>query len=873
MINNSTIQNGQQQGLSDTNEKLRFDISSPNAKHELCKYKGVEYVVPKDTRENSTFNRFKLSSQGNIFNFNSNALIIDPQFKDKSRLEITLFSDYEFVEYNAFIYLYRKGQSQPIDFRNLTDDFCIEAFFSLSYLYPGDYFFVISNFTPSDKTQERLFELMGDRYIYPFTVFHFDNSIKSPTVKLIESEIPPLPTQNTDDPLFFTMRFKESTPCLKIYDAVCVSKDLSLVSYSPSYVVREHSRILRLYFKPKSNWKAGTYYIYIQVNTMPVYKVSFDVSDSEDITFNWELINQSTEDYLICKAMHNTNSAWRNLIDKPGTKQLQNAVKSHLPLVELNETRKKKDLEPHSYSLNFTIATDNGSFDESALRDFACCLHNVDHIRVVTDKCENLINSNDGPFSRSNSSDLEINLFNDSCLCITNIHHLCSPQGIAYVDLLIEEMTSHTNYTVFIVGTERQIYDVFQAHSRLKAFFPKKNHLQLEPLTAIDIAHSIYKHLGELNVYVHEDHKTIFQNQLEVLANAGKLKKLTDKDILHFVYSCIMTRYTERIKHQISHSYGSDIVESVIIDDIDINQLADSNNDQDYATELNNMIGLQNLKTSLAKMFNLTKFNQMRHSLGLKSKDNGCHHMIFTGNPGTGKTTVAKLIGKAFHSIGILSKGDVIVTERSKIVGRYLGETEKNISDILSQAQGNVLFVDEAYTLITDSDDRRDFGNRIIDALLTVLSQKNPDMVIIFAGYKREIERMLDVNPGLNGRFPHRFNFDDYSAQELMLIAEQLIESEQYKLTNDARRRLHESIAESLEHKNKNFSNARWITQYVVNGIIPEVANRLISSECALDVEAFQTITIDDVNHAYKSFSLAKGKSIINLPKVGFKIA
>ena len=434
-------------------------------------------------------------------------------------------------------------------------------------------------------------------------------------------------------------------------------------------------------------------------------------------------------------------------------------------------------------------------------------------------------------------------------------------------------MTSHTNYTVFIVGTERQIYDVFQAHSRLKAFFPKKNHLQLEPLTAIDIAHSIYKHLGELNVYVHEDHKTIFQNQLEVLANAGKLKKLTDKDILHFVYSCIMTRYTERIKHQISHSYGSDIVESVIIDDIDINQLADSNNDQDYATELNNMIGLQNLKTSLAKMFNLTKFNQMRHSLGLKSKDNGCHHMIFTGNPGTGKTTVAKLIGKAFHSIGILSKGDVIVTERSKIVGRYLGETEKNISDILSQAQGNVLFVDEAYTLITDSDDRRDFGNRIIDALLTVLSQKNPDMVIIFAGYKREIERMLDVNPGLNGRFPHRFNFDDYSAQELMLIAEQLIESEQYKLTDDARRRLHESIAESLEHKNKNFSNARWITQYVVNGIIPEVANRLISSECALDVEAFQTITIDDVNHAYKSFSLAKGKSIINLSKVGFKIA
>ena len=132
--------------------------------------------------------------------------------------------------------------------------------------------------------------------------------------------------------------------------------------------------------------------------------------------------------------------------------------------------------------------------------------------------------------------------------------------------------------------------------------------------------------------------------------------------------------------------------------------------------------------------------------------------MVFTGNPGTGKTTVAQMVGRVFHSLGILSKGGVIVTERSKLVGRYIGDTENNMQALLEQAKGNVLFIDEAYNLYDGGDTKKDYGHRVIESLLTVLSQKNPDLIVILAGYEKEMMNMLETNPGMKGRFPYHFH-------------------------------------------------------------------------------------------------------------------
>ena len=186
-------------------------------------------------------------------------------------------------------------------------------------------------------------------------------------------------------------------------------------------------------------------------------------------------------------------------------------------------------------------------------------------------------------------------------------------------------------------------------------------------------------------------------------------------------------------------------------------------------------------------------------------------------------------------------------------MGRYIGETEKNMQAILNQAKGNVLFSDEAYTLCDSADDRKDFGCRALECLLTVLAQKNPDMLVIMAGYDKEMERMLDLNPGFRGRFPNKFSFEDYSASELMEIAVSILSGDDYKLTDDANRCLMEVIAKTVSSKDSYFSNARWIEQLVRNGIIPAMDDRIMQNKNS-DRIAYQKIEVIDVEVAFQSF-------------------
>ena len=169
---------------------------------------------------------------------------------------------------------------------------------------------------------------------------------------------------------------------------------------------------------------------------------------------------------------------------------------------------------------------------------------------------------------------------------------------------------------------------------------------------------------------------------------------------------------------------------------------------------------------------------------------------------------------------------------------------------VLEEAKGNVLFIDEAYTLNTGGDDRKDFGGRVLDSLLTVLTQPNPDMLIVFAGYPKEMDAMLATNPGLAGRFPFRYHFEDYTANQLMEIARHLLERDEYILTDEAALTMEVAIEETLEKKQANFGNARWIEQFVYNGIIPAMADRLFSTGNT----DFQRIEAADITKAFEKF-------------------
>lgn len=288
--------------------------------------------------------------------------------------------------------------------------------------------------------------------------------------------------------------------------------------------------------------------------------------------------------------------------------------------------------------------------------------------------------------------------------------------------------------------------------------------------------------------------------------------------------------------------------------------------------ELNAMVGLNALKKSMITTFNHTRFDERRKKWGLPVSVKGGHHMIFTGNPGTGKTTVAKMVGRIFHSMGLLSIGDVIEVERSTMIGRYIGETEQKMMELLERAKGNVLFIDEAYSLCDNNEgDRKDYGCRALECLLTMLSEKNPDVIVIMAGYEKEMNQMLELNPGMKGRFPYKFNFEDYNSDELFRIACNLLEREEYVLTSEAEMLLKDTIAETVAHKDAFFHNARWVEQYIHEGILPAMSDRVMAMPCRLETrELFQTIEAVDVQIAFQRIKPQKREVVIERKRIGF---
>lgn len=248
--------------------------------------------------------------------------------------------------------------------------------------------------------------------------------------------------------------------------------------------------------------------------------------------------------------------------------------------------------------------------------------------------------------------------------------------------------------------------------------------------------------------------------------------------------------------------------------------------------KLNNLVGLKKLKYNIESHLNMVRFTQLRQESGLKATLPPLH-MIFTGNPGTGKTTVASLLGEIYASIGILKTGKVIAVDRKKLVGQFIGDTEANTRNVLQQAHGNILLIDEAYTLIGDPDDKRDYGPKVLDCLLEELGKEQTDMIIILAGYPEEMEKMLKVNKGLSSRFPFTFHFEDYTEDELFEIALRTAEQSGYTFSDDAAKRLRTLIQREMERgkgRNKeHFGNARFITRLISSRIIPNMSRRILS--------------------------------------------
>lgn len=261
---------------------------------------------------------------------------------------------------------------------------------------------------------------------------------------------------------------------------------------------------------------------------------------------------------------------------------------------------------------------------------------------------------------------------------------------------------------------------------------------------------------------------------------------------------------------------------------------------------LNDLIGLSSVKEEITQLANFIKIQQVRQSKGLRTPDIS-YHCVFTGNPGTGKTTVARIMASIYKELGILKKGHLVETDRSGLVAEYVGQTAVKTNKIIDSALDGVLFIDEAYSLVQGA--KEDFGQEAISTLLKRMEDDRNRLVVILAGYSSEMKGFIDSNPGLQSRFNRYIHFSDYTADELKQIFLLNAKKNQYTLDEEASSVLGEIMSSAIGHKDKNFGNARFVRNLFEKSIQNQ-ATRL-SSQSNITEEVLSILKAEDLPVAY----------------------
>ena len=265
--------------------------------------------------------------------------------------------------------------------------------------------------------------------------------------------------------------------------------------------------------------------------------------------------------------------------------------------------------------------------------------------------------------------------------------------------------------------------------------------------------------------------------------------------------------------------------------------------------ELNQLVGLKEVKEEIRSLINLIRMRKLRASFDMPDMEIS-YHMVFTGSPGTGKTTVARLMSKIYKELGILSKGTLVETDRAGLVAGYVGQTALKVTEVVNKALGGVLFIDEAYAL-TNSSVQNDFGTEAVDTLVKLMEDHRDDLVVIVAGYRDEMKEFLSSNPGLISRFNKFIEFKDYSLDELVDILKVMAQKAGVEITEDAVASIREELSGFDEEQRKLFGNARGIRN-TFEKMIQNQANRIMTMEQPTKEDLSQIIG-EDVKRVLKS--------------------
>ena len=328
---------------------------------------------------------------------------------------------------------------------------------------------------------------------------------------------------------------------------------------------------------------------------------------------------------------------------------------------------------------------------------------------------------------------------------------------------------------VILAGTLDEIHELFELNEAYSVIYGENDTI-LEDKT-IDELYDIYKDnvSANSNIILLDKEKEQFYDYITYNRGSFPFNNTT------------LAKYLAN--YSITHN------EFVLPDNLSINR------ELDFMRDLDEFVGMDNIKESIKKFYNFVKYRQAAKEQGIEIEDTNLH-MIFTGNPGTGKTSIARIIAKALYNIGIIKKNKLVEVERKDLIGQYIGQTAPKTAEIIEKALDGVLFIDEAYSLVPE-DSGRDFGQEAIATIIKAMEDKKDRLVVIFAGYKYEMERFIESNPGIQSRIGYTFHFDDYEPDQLFEIFIRKIKKSNLVLDTDC--------AEPIKNIMTYFAEAKFI--------------------------------------------------------------